>query len=260
MKLVNRSLQTANAVFVCLWVLSFPFSVWITIGFVSWILPYHTVWISYIKHHTFFYLLIGFLLHLLTMVSQQQVLFFRDFPSSPHTNLTFNTFIRKTVWLITWNIPSYILSVTTIHYRYQLFPILRDGIPFPRLFSILSAFVLLLLTMLFFSIHWIGTSFLFRHPVKSNGFFLFAVWKRSAKTLFSHFPLWGVTYSLMAGLFLLMILVLWSYWTIWNALQAKPAWDLFYPEGWLWSFIFVCIGIESFFFPLLAIASAESNQ
>ena len=260
MKLVNRYLQTANAVFVCLWTLSLPFSVWIAIGFVSWFLPYNTVWVNFIKHHTLFYLLIGFLLHLLTMISQQQLLFLRDFPSNPHTNLTFTTFIRKTGWLITWNIPYYILTVTTIHYRHQIFPILRDGVPFPPLFSILSAFVLLLFITLFFSIHWIGTSFLFRHQAKLNRFFLFVVWKQSAKTWFSHSSVWGVTYLLMTGLSFLMILIIWSYWTIENALQAKPAWDLFYPEGWLWSCIFACIGIESFLVPLLSIASAESNQ
>jgi len=240
--------------------LSFPFSVWITIGFVSWFLPYNTVWISYIKHHTFFYLLIGCLLHLLTVVSQQQVLFIRDFPSNPHTNLTFNTFFRKTGWLFTWQLPYYILSVSTIHYRDWLLPILREGILLSPLFSALIALFILLFTVFFFSVHWIGTSFLFRHQEKPNRFFLMSAWKRSVKTLFSHFPVWGVTYLLLVGLSLLMILVIWSYWTIWNGLQAKPAWDLFYPEGWLWSFAFACIGIESFFFPLLSIASAESNQ
>ena len=257
---MRRYFQTVNAVFMCLWALSFPFSVWMTIGFVSWFLPYHTVWTSYIKHHSFFYLLIGCLMHLLTIVSQQQVLFIRDFPSDPHTNLTFTTFIRKIGWFFTWQFPYYLLTGTIIRYRYQLLQMLREGIPFPPLISVLTVLVFLLSTTLFFSVHWIGTSFLFRHPVKSNGFFLFSVWKRSVKTLFSHFSVWGVTYLLMTGLSLLMILVLWSYWIIWNQTQTKPAWDLFYPESWLWSFTFACIGIGSFFFPLLSIASAESNQ
>ncbi len=260
MKLANRYLQTANAVFICLWILSFPFSVWIAIGFVSWFLPYNTVWISYIQHHTLLYLLIGCLLHLLTMISQQQVLFIRDIPSNPHTNLTFSTFIRKTGWLFTWHIPYYIFTATILYYRHQTLSIFRNFISLPMIFSILITLVLLLAITFLFSAHWIGISFLFRHPVKSNGFFLFSVYKQSVKTLFSHFPVWGMAYLLMVGLSLLIMLVLWSYWTIWNVLLAKPTWDLFYPEGWLWSFTFTCIGIESFFFPLLAIASAESNQ
>jgi len=260
MKSLSRYFQTANAVFTWLWALSFPFSIWMAIGFASWFLPYHTVWSNYIKHHSLFYLLIGCLLHLLTIVSQQQVLFIRDFPSNPHTNLTFTTFIRKTGWLFTWHFPYYILTGTIILYRYPLLPMLRERIPFSPLLSILTVLVVTLFILLLFSVHSIGACFLFRHPVKSKGFFLFSVWKQSMKSLFSHVSLWGGTYSLMSGLFLLMILILWSYWTIWNGLQTKPVWDLFYPESWLWSFVFACIGIESFFFPLLSIASAESNQ
>jgi len=42
--------------------------------------------------------------------------------------------------------------------------------------------------------------------------------------------------------------------------QTNPNWNWFYPEHWLSGFFLVCIGLETFFFPLFSLASSESNQ
>ncbi len=259
MKKAKLFFRTAQFTFFWLWFFSLVTAVWTGFGLAAWFLPYHTWWIVWIRQQTILYLLLGFIIHAVTLLSHQQYLFLFDRPTPPHTNLTFGAFFRKIAWLLVWNSPFYLLFAFMIRYSYAISFVWKSISALALLYRIPLLFLLALVLFILPSLCWIGCSELIR---KQDSFAFPAFWstiQHSFRSFATQFSFWLTVYALLTGIILLICLCAWSYRLLGPILYINPK-DWFSPEKNLLLFILICIGLESFIIPVFSIASHLMDQ
>lgn len=264
MKRYFPSFQTMDSVFFGLWFPAIAFAIWIVLACVTWILPFHPPWTSFIHHYAVPFFLLGILLQLMMCIFHQQILLMKSFSDHTLSNLTMKHFFQHAGRIFLWSIPWYIgftgylffFSQPYSHYEFIFSPGLSTKV-------ILA--ILLGLFLLLGSVYWIGISLLFRQENGQIWFNPFRIWTKAIALFFSHFPLWGWCYFICVLAGGVLFAANWFCWFLVSKIQIDPSlfWEWFYPDHWLLNVMIAGIGFISVyitFVTFVSFASAESIQ